>query len=225
MTEENTEQLDQEALIQRSYDYGRTKWDALASIYNSNPLRLILVVAAILVGNWYFGSPLHLGAVFVGFILIGIASWVLFPHAPWAWILRLDLANRRIIPYTVKVEDAMIALDEMGAKRNFDDGTGRSVIVEGDYLPISEVHVISELDYLADISTIYKALGLLPDIMLEYMMLKKARGIDVSLLAERGVDLQNRVKDPMTSDQILALLGEFLHEHDDRTEEKRDTDQ
>lgn len=222
-TTEETKLHDEEARIQRSYEFGRTKWDAIRSIYKSNPLRLVLAIIGIIVLNILLDGVLNLAVVFLGFLLFGLASWVLFPHANWVWTLKFDLKRRIVTPGQIKVEDAKAIMDNPVVKRNFDDGQGRNVIVLGKTLPVGEVHLIAEMEYLADVTILSLAIEALEPLVTEHAILRRHRGLDVGRVAARAIELQNRVKDPLSSSELLELLSRLKSDERERPEESIDS--
>ncbi len=198
--------------------HGRTGYDLIHGFFTSYGVQGVILVALLLTADSLLGWPANPLVLLFGFFMMGFAAYLLFPHAAWNWELETNLENREIDIRQVTVEEAKQNLDRGKAKRQFSDKILRTVTVFGEHLALSQVHTISDIDYLADTRTLEQALEQLPDLVVDYAKLKAHRGLEVSQLASLANEEIQKVLSPPSSDDIRGIKDDLTETAIDKPE-------
>lgn len=164
---------------------GRTSGDLLYSVRWYFFAFLLIVFFAIL--YFYFREVVNVAAVLAGFIVSGGIAYLVFPGAPYAWYLYLDIQKRIIAPIPIPVQDAQRVIEKNQVTQVFTDGT-RAVISCNPELAVTEIHTISDLHLLASVTAVETAISKFTAIVKDYQLMKRYRGIEVSELTIEALE-------------------------------------
>ena len=213
-----------ESRTQTIIQHGKTGYDLVHGFFTNMSVQTSIMIILILGIDLILGWPLNPLVLMAGFFFIGGIAWLLFPHAAWNWRIETELEKHEIRIFQIPVEDSIKTLDDGKAKRHFGDGDHRTVTVVGEHLPLSQAHTISDMDYLADTTTLAKALLTLPAIIKDYAVLKTHRGLEVSQLSTAAIEQTQKVLSPASSDDLKGVTDDLLETATDDPDLRDTTD-
>ncbi len=203
---------------ERVYQAARSSYDLIHGFFTNKPIQMVIILSIIIGGNYLIGSPMNIAVILIGFFLASPFVWLLFPNAAFSWILRTDMEKRIVHPEKVALTEGKDLLDNVNAQQLFRDLNGKSTIVYGKSLAISETVTLSDVHYLNDITVLRRAIDRLEPIILELARLKYHRGLEVAALANKADDHCARALKPLSSSAIEDIFNDSIENLTDTPE-------